>query len=255
MIDRLSDSLEMCLNLKSEWGLSRKPSLQAKGRPPSTKTKEGGSREEDRTNYKKRKRGRGNGREIQTPRDTEREGDCTPRGREREEDQRPSKRTDRREEPEPELIIQTTSETETGASTPVSVKIKRLESKSKECEVREASRRTIQPTLRSFMDLKSGLEGSLKRTGSNPENQSQIGRDLWSGPRGTPGIVGEAWKGEKKESKRSEVEVPGVLGETGGESETSHERGSVSSHGRSDQSGDQVQRERGGLRGAQGERS
>ena len=105
------------------------------------------------------------------------------------------------------------------------------------------------------MDLKSGLEGSLKRTGFNPENQTQIGRDLWSGPRGTPGIVGEAWKGKKKESNRSEVEVLDVSDETGGGSETSHERGNVSSHGRKDQSGDQVQRERRGLRGTQGERS
>ena len=59
MIDRLSDSLEMCLNLKSEWGMSRKPSLQAKGRPPNTKPKEGEDGEEDRANYKKRKRGMG----------------------------------------------------------------------------------------------------------------------------------------------------------------------------------------------------
>ena len=36
MIDRLSGSLKECFNLKSEWGLSRKPSLQTKGRPPNT---------------------------------------------------------------------------------------------------------------------------------------------------------------------------------------------------------------------------
>ena len=97
----------------------------------------------------------------------------------------------------------------------------------------------------------------MKKTGFNPENQTQIGRDLCSGPRGTPGIIGEAWKGEKKESKRSEVEVPGVFGGTGGESETTHRRGSVSSHGRKDQSGDQVrgEGERKGMRGTQGERS
>ena len=114
----------------------------------------------------------------------------------------------------------------------------------------------MQPTLRSFMDLKSGLVGPQQRTGSNPGNQTQKGRDLCSGPRGTSGMVGEAWKEEKKESRRSDVEVPDVFGEKGGDLETRHIRGSVSLHGRSYLGRGEVQGDSGdkGKRGTQGKR-
>ena len=60
------------------------------------------------------------------------------------------------------------------------------------------------------MDLKSGLVGSQKRTGSNPGNQAQKGRNVCSGPRGTSVMFGEAWKEEKEEFRKEEVEVPDV---------------------------------------------
>ena len=59
IIDRLSGSLEMCQNLKSEWGMSRKPSLQAKGRPLNTKQKEDYDGEEEKTSNNKMNRSRG----------------------------------------------------------------------------------------------------------------------------------------------------------------------------------------------------
>ena len=74
--------------------------------------------------YKKRKRGKGNMREVEVQ-------------REREGEERPSKRTNKRKDPE--VARQETSRTEAGANTPVSVKIQRLESKSKEGDSREVS--------------------------------------------------------------------------------------------------------------------
>ena len=40
MIDRLSVKGGQCLNLKSEWEISKEPSQQTKARPPATQLKE-----------------------------------------------------------------------------------------------------------------------------------------------------------------------------------------------------------------------
>lgn len=146
--------------------------------------------------------------------------------------------------------------TETGASTPVSVKIKRIEDKGKGGEAGEVSRRTMQPTVRSFMDLKSGLVGSQKRTGFNPGNQAQNGRDLSLGPIGTSGMFGEAWNGEKKDSRRTEDEGPDESEEKGGDLKARDLRGNMSLDGGSYLGGGEVQgkSEDKGKRGSQGKR-
>ena len=98
-----------------------------------------------------------------------------------EEHQRPGKRRNRREAPEREITLEATSggsgaPTSTGASTPVAVKVKRIEKKSKVGQ--GPSSNQIQPTLRSFMDLKCGLVGVRNRPGDQkPEKHTRAGRD------------------------------------------------------------------------------
>ena len=106
-----------------------------------------------------------------------------------------------------------TPRTETGASTPVSVKVKRLELKLKPQE--QAGGRSgplgspggpkrpktlIQPTLGTFMGKRSGLEGSLRQqeeeTPSNSLSLGTGGRDLKAQPnKGTKGRIGDKRKG------------------------------------------------------------
>ena len=52
MIDRLSNRLEVCLNLKNEWGLIIKPSLLTRARIFATTKKEGDTGEKKRGKYR-----------------------------------------------------------------------------------------------------------------------------------------------------------------------------------------------------------
>ena len=66
--------------------------------------------------------------------------------------------------------------TSTGASTPVAVKIKRIEKRDKKDQ--GPSGNQFQPTLRSFMDLKGGLVGARGRPGNQqPGKHTRAGRD------------------------------------------------------------------------------
>ena len=89
--------------------------------------------------------------------------------------------------------------TSTGASTPVSVKIKRIECKGKVDQ--GASGRQIQPTLRSFMDLKSGLVGVRSRPEQTSGKHTRAGWDPSDvPPGGSSKLLGEA--AVRKESGR-----------------------------------------------------
>ena len=66
----------------------------------------------------------------------------------------------------------------TGANTPVAEKIKRYEKRI--IGKNEEEDKKILPTLRSFIDLRSGLKGT-QRLPEPPGNQEQGGRDLASG--------------------------------------------------------------------------
>ena len=74
-----------------------------------------------------------------------------------EDQERPGKRRNRREAPEREVATEanTMNPTSTGASTPVSVKVKRIEKGNRKDQGPNGNQ--YQPTLRSFMDLKVGL--------------------------------------------------------------------------------------------------
>ena len=120
------------------------------------------------------------------------------------EDQRPEKRRNRREEPERDIPAEVKEEniTSTGASTPVSVKIKRIERGNKKDSGPTGNK--YQPTLKSFMDLKCGLEGGRGKTGlQEPGKQSWAGRDLRKADQG-PSLsqIGEA--GGREGSKEVE---------------------------------------------------
>ena len=162
MIDRLARNPHQCLNLKNEWCLSRKPALENK-----TKSKAlGPAGKEERSEHEetKWKRGRQQG---------DREGSGEGDGEAGQEDQqRPEKRRNRREEPERDIPAEVKENiTSTGASTPVSVKIKRIERGNKKDSGPTGNK--YQPTLKSFMDLKCGLEGGRGKTGlQEPGKQS-----------------------------------------------------------------------------------
>ena len=97
----------------------------------------------------------------------------------------------------------------TGASTPVSVKIKRMEQrmmmKSQEQKQGNMKKKSqIQPTLKSFLDKRSGLLGPEEmpsHEGKGRGNQMAVGRDLPPGPQeGNPKEIG-GYRGEKGAGK------------------------------------------------------
>ena len=116
--------------------------------------------------------------------------------------ERPGKKRKSFEAPESEVRKPETSGAgpSTGASTPVAVKIKRMEKMSKVDQGPGGNK--IQPTLRSFMDLKCGLVGARNRAGGqNPVKQARAGRDpSIVSPGDSSLLVGEATK-EGKESE------------------------------------------------------
>ena len=115
--------------------------------------------------------------------------------------ERPGKRRKNSEAPDMEVVKVATSGAgpSTGASTPVAVKVKRIEKKSKVDQ--GPSGKQFQPTLRSFMDLKGGLVGARSRSGSQkPEKQARAGRDpSIVSPGDNSLLLGEAT--ERKESE------------------------------------------------------
>ena len=126
--------------------------------------------------------------------------ECREEGRER-----PSKRRNRREGPEVKETGERSQETEGQASTPVAVKVRRVEEKLKESK---GEKEKIQPTLRSFIGLRSGLMGPCKQPGGKvfPGSQVVEGRDLLPGSmRDTSKEIGAI--GRKKESKGGKAAV------------------------------------------------
>ena len=187
MIDRLARNPKQCLNLKNEWSLSRKPALESRG-----KNKEpAGIGKIENPEQSKLKRGR---QKEEVTRDTGQEGR-----------QRPGKRMNRREAPEREITLEATSggsgaPTSTGASTPVAVKVRRIEKESKVGQ--GPSSNQIQPTLRSFMDLKGGLVGVRNRPGDQkPGKLTRAGRDPSVVSQGDSSLLlGEAAGGKESRS-------------------------------------------------------
>ena len=124
----------------------------------------------------------------------------------------PSKRRNRREGPEVQEIKEGSQEKEGEASTPVAVKVRRVEERIKEGR---GEKEKIQPTLRSFIGLRSGLMGPCKQPGGKvfPGSQVVEGRDL------LPGSIKDTCKeigvsGRKKESKGGKAVVLGKYGWT-----------------------------------------
>ena len=124
----------------------------------------------------------------------------------------PRKRRNRREGPELQEIKEGSQEKEGEASMPVAVKVRRVEERIKEGK---GKREKIQPTLRSFIGLRSGLLGPCKQPGVNlfPGSQVVEGRDL------LPGSITDTCKeigdiGRKKESKGGKAAVLGKYGYT-----------------------------------------
>ena len=119
--------------------------------------------------------------------------------------QRPGKRRNRREAPEREVALEATSvgpgaPTSTGASTPVAEKVKRIEKRSRLDQ--GPSSNQIQPTLRSFMDLKGGLVGARSRPGcQKPGKHTRAGRDPSVVSQGDNSLLlGEAAEGKESMS-------------------------------------------------------
>ena len=181
-----------CLNLKSEWGLSKNPSLETKSLRPRAKPPEmgkgkrvkTGNRETDRQESPRAKRAR-----SQSPSKTgEREGERTEdkvlvsktgeSEEERTEDKVSGTKTEKRERERTESKV-----TVSGANTPVRVKVKRLETQNrketKRKNVPTSNTKMIQPTLMSFMDIRGGLKGQ-GRVGSQ-ETPSKEAKDLREG--------------------------------------------------------------------------
>ena len=117
MIDRLARNPHQYLNLKNEWCLSRKPALENKGKSKANTSGPTGKEERPEPEEAKWKRGRQSG-------DRKGEGEAG-----QEDQERPGKRRNRRKAPEREVAMDATNmnPTSTGASTPVSVKVKRIE--------------------------------------------------------------------------------------------------------------------------------
>ena len=61
---------------------------------------------------------------------------------------------------------------QTGANTPVGVKVRRLQEKINQGNRSHTIAQQIQPILRSFIDLRGGLKGSQRRTGTNVPSES-----------------------------------------------------------------------------------
>ena len=115
-----------------------------------------------------------------------------------------------REEPDKDIPAEVKQETtSTGASTPVSVKIKRIERAKKDLG---PTGNKIQPTLKSFLDLKCGLEGGRGKTGlQEPDKQSRAGRDPRKADQGScSSQLGEA--GDREGSKEAGGQRCGEVG-------------------------------------------
>lgn len=204
-IDRLSLKGDTCLNLKTERGSTNTPSLENKARPSATHSQQ----QKDQGMRGGRKRGeyeenRG-GNQQQPPPAKRRNMDQGEEPGIGEALETSGQGPEDREKPETEAPM-----TETGASTPVSVKVRRLEMINKPQEQTGGKsgplgspggpKRLIQPTLGTFMWKRSGLEGSLRQ--QKEEKPSTFlslgtgGRDLKAQPNtGTKGRIGEKRKG------------------------------------------------------------
>ena len=108
------------------------------------------------------------------------------------EEQEPRSKKKRKSEESPEekkTEVLSSSTVQTGANTPVTQKIKRYEQKI-ERKKKEERDNKIQPTLRSFMDLRGGLVGP-QRLPRTTGKQHQGGRDLDVGNNVEFGVTGK----------------------------------------------------------------
>ena len=152
-IDTLvAESPESCLNLKTEWGLSKNPSLVARGRPKVQETS---------GNQGKREKWE---------------------GRERTSRLEPAGKRKRVESPDRQAPTRKEDKHQTGANTPVGVKIRRLQDKINQGNKSQSIAQQIQPTLRSFIDLRGGLKGSQSRTGQKSTSESSSKAWVGQGP-------------------------------------------------------------------------
>ena len=125
-IDRLSLKGDTCLNLKTEWGSTNTPSLENKARPSATHSQQ----QKDQGKRGGKKRG-----EYEDDRGGNQQQPPPAKRRNMDQGEEPGtggaletseQGLENREKPETEA-----PRTETGASTPVSVKVKRIEMKTK----------------------------------------------------------------------------------------------------------------------------
>ena len=193
MIDRLSRDPEQCLNLKNEWSMSMKPALETKRKAKDSE--QTGKEHNSSSESNNQKRGRQEETEV---RDTGQVGK-----------ERPGKKRKHLEASETQPKT-TGAGPSTGASTPVAVKVRRMEMMGKVDQGPGGTK--IQPTLRSFMDLKCGLVGTRKTAGSQkPVNHARAGRDPSTESHGdTSLLIGEATRREKEseEGGSSKTEEP-----------------------------------------------
>ena len=189
IIDRLSRKEGVdCLNQRSEWGKSRKPFLMngAGTQPNSEEGKSSGAGNRKRGTYRED----GEGEEVTDDQEGVKEVK-----------ERPAKRRNRREVPDGQEMSEGNQDMKRQASTPVAVKVRRMEDRIREGKD-ETEKEKIQPTLRSFISLRSGLMGPSRQPGGKifPGNQETEGRDL------LPGSIEDTYKefgdiGRMKESK------------------------------------------------------
>ena len=169
MIDRTARNPEQCLNLKNEWSWSQRPALTSGGKNGRKNQGDERQKEEEEEESKNSKRRRHPYAQEKMKEESKEE-----------QEPRSKKKRNYEEGPEEKKTEELSSSTvQTGANTPVTQKIKRYEQKI-ERKSKEERDNKIQPTLRSFMDLRGGLVGP-QRLPRPTGNQHQGGRDLEAG--------------------------------------------------------------------------
>ena len=152
-----------CLNLKNEWGHSKNPSLETKTWRPRNKPSEPsrGKRVKKTENWEPK------------PEEPERSEAKRVRTRSPERGARSSETG----APERERETAEATATASGASTPVLTKVRRIQARiDKETQSKKVpsktTRKMIQPTLVSFMDIRSGLKGQERAGNVTPSRQA-----------------------------------------------------------------------------------
>ena len=200
-IDRLSTSPGSCLNMKSEWGLSQTPHLQAKPNKPGNKPKDEGRK--GKRPQRRDLEGVGEEEDTLKPPQNKRMRDKSP---EKEE----NNKTETKEVKETPSNGKETAVKECNPNTPVREKVRRIHQKEASLKNEESKamgpkgkkKETMkQPTLASFMSARGGLvgpqnQGKCRSTTSCTSFNQATGQGLPGGAKQASseefGVIGES---------------------------------------------------------------